>query len=182
MSRDFPDWISPERAAEGKRVFSGTVPLSRMKRLQPLLAAVKGDASFVAAFRRDLDKRVVIDLQVDAALPLTCQASLEVYDEQVKRRCELVVIEHDNEQAGLPDSYDFVKSENGRLALAALVEDELLLGLPHVPRKPGLERVEYSTGGEVRESENSQDENSQHRGKKNPFAVLQDLLEREKQN
>lgn len=175
MSRDFPDWISPERAAEGKRVFSGTVPLSRMKRLLPILAAAEGDASFVAAFRRDLDKRVVIDLQVDAALRLTCQASLEVYDEQVKRRCELAVIDHDSEQAGLPDGYDFVKSENGRLALAALVEDELLLGLPHVPRKPGLERVEYSTGGTAPESEVSQD-----KGTKNPFAVLRDLLEREK--
>lgn len=177
MSRDFPDWISPERAAEGKRVFSGTVPLSRMKRLLPLLANAEGNASFVAAFRRDLDKRVVIDLQVDAALPLICQASLEGYEEQLQRRCELAVIEDDSEQDGAPDSYDFVKTENGRLALAALVEDELLLGLPHVPRKPGLERVEYSTGGISSESEVSQD-----KGKKNPFAVLQGLLEREKQD
>lgn len=174
MSRDFPDWISPERAAEGKRVFSGTVPLSRMKRLLPLLAQAEGDASFVAAFRRDLDNRVIIDLQVEASLPLTCQASLEVYDEEVKRFSELAVIEDQSEQAGLPDSFDFVKTENGRLALATLVEDELLLGLPHIPRKPGLERVEYSTGGPVAESDDSQD-----KVKKNPFAVLQDLLERD---
>jgi len=177
MSREYPDWISPERAAEGKRVFGGTVPLSRMKRLAPLLVTADGDATFVAAFRRDLDKRVIVDLQVEAALPLICQASLDVYNEQVKRRSELVVIEHDQEQDDLPDSYEPVKSENGRLAVASLVEEELLLGLPQVPRKPGLEKVEYSTGGETLKSEALQ-----KKGKKNPFAALQDLLERDEQN
>ena len=158
-------------------MFSGTIPLSRMKRLVPLLVSANGNASFVAAFRRDLDKRVVIDLQVEAALPLVCQASLEVYEEQVKRRCDLAVIDDGAEQDELADSFEVVKTENGRLALAVLVEDELLLGLPHVPRKPGLDKVEYSTGGPALESEILPE-----KGKKSPFAALQDLLERNKQD
>jgi uncharacterized protein len=179
MSREYPDWISPERAAEGKRVFGGTVSLSRMKRLAPLLVSADGEATFVAAFRRDIDKHVIVDLQVEAALPLICQASLEVYDEQVKRHSELVVIEHDHEQGDRsqdkwPESYEPVKSENGRLAVASLVEEELLLGLPQIPRKPGMEKVVYSTGGEVPESTAPQ-----QKGKKNPFAALQDMLERD---
>lgn len=174
MSRDFPDWISPERAADGKRIYSGTVPLSRMRRLAPLLASAHGNATFVAAFRRDLDNCVVIDFQVEADLPLICQASMEVYDEQVNRRCELAVIEHDSEQDELPESYDVVKAENGRLALAALLEDELILVLPQVPRKPGLEKVEYSTGGATPENDAAQKQ-----GKKNPFAGLQGLLEQD---
>ena len=177
MSREYPDWISPDRAAEGKRVFSGTIPLSRMKRLAELLVGAEGEASFTAAFKKDMDKRVVIDLQVEAALPLICQASLEVYDEQVKRRSELAVIEHDNEQAELPDNYEAVQTENGRLAIASLVEDELLLGLPHIPRKPGLQKVEYSTGGQAISSESPQEGSN-----KNPFSVLQDMLKRDKQN
>jgi uncharacterized protein len=176
MSREYPDWISPERAAEGKRVFSGTVPLSRMKRLVPLLVAAESDAKFVASFRLDLDKRVVVDLQVEAALPLICQASLEVYDERVKRRSELAVIEHDDEQHELPDSYEPVKTENGRLAVISLVEEELLLGLPQVPRKPGLDKVEYSTGGEAAQSAPRPEKVT-----KNPFAVLQEMLGRKGQ-
>jgi len=182
MSREYPDWISPERAAEGKRVFGGTVPLSRMKRLAPLLVTAEGEATFRAAFRRDTDKRVIVDLQVEAALPLICQASLEVYDEQVKRRSELVVIDHEHEQDDRgqnkwPESYEPVKSENGRLAVASLVEEELLLGLPQIPRKPGLEKVEYSTGGEVLASVTRQ-----QKAKKNPFAALQQMLERDEQD
>ena len=177
MSREYPDWISPGRAAEGKRIFSGSIPIARMKRLAALLVDAQGDASFIAAFRTDLDKRVIIDLQVEAALPLVCQASLEVYDEQVKRRSELAVIDDDNEQADLPDNLEPVLTENGRLAMASLVEDELILGLPQIPRKPGLEEVEYSTGGPLPASESPQPE-----GKKNPFAALQDMLKQDKQN
>ena len=177
MSREYPDWISPARAAEGKRTFGGTIPLSRMKRLESLLVVLFRSAAFTAAFRTDLDKRVIIDLQVEAALPLVCQASLEVYDEQVKRRSELAVIEHEYEQEELPENYEPVLTEHGRLAIASLVEDELLLALPQVPRKPGLQKIEYSTGGLPVEEE------SRRSGeKKNPFAALQDMLKQDKQN
>ena len=174
MSREYPDWISPGRAAEGKRIFSGTIPLSRMKRLVPLLVNSEGEASFVAAFRTDLDKRIVIDLQVEAALPLVCQASLDVYDERVKRSSELAVVELVSELDELPDNFDPVQTENGRLAIASLVEDELLLGLPQIPRKPGLEKVEYSTGGQTFKSEEPS-----AGPRKNPFAALQDMLKRD---
>ncbi len=174
MSREYPDWISPGRAAEGKRVFSGTIPIARMKRLAALLVDAQGDASFTASFRSDLDKRVIIDLQVEAALPLVCQASLEVYDEQVNRRSELVVIDNDNEQADLPDNYEPVLTENGRLAIASLVEEELLLGLPQIPRKSGLESIEFSTGGPALLSEEPP-----QRVRKNPFAALKGKLKQD---
>jgi len=175
MSREYPDWISPNRAAEGKRIFSGTIPLSRMKRLAALLEDAKGEAAFTAAFRTDLDQRVVIDLHVQAALSLVCQASLEVYEEQVERDTELAVIDNDNEQFDLPENYEPVLSENGRLAIASLVEEELLLGLPQVPRKPGLQLVDYSTGGQKKTSETLTEGS-----RKNPFSVLQDMLKQDK--
>jgi uncharacterized protein len=175
MSREYPDWISPNRAAEGKRVFSGTIPLARMKRLAALLVDAQGEASFLASFRTDLEQRVIIDLQVEAALPLVCQASLEVYDEVVRRNSELAVIEEDSEQFELPENYEPVQTENGRLAFASLVEDELLLALPQIPRKPGLKEVEYSTGGQTGKEASLSKES-----RKNPFSALQDLLKQDK--
>jgi uncharacterized protein len=174
MSREFPDWISPGRAAEGKRIFSGTIALSRMKRLAKLLVEANGEASFVAAFKSDMDKRVIIDLQVEAELPLVCQASLEVYKEKVNRHSELAVIDHEHQQEDVPDSYEPVLAENGRLAIASVVEEELLLGLPQIPRKPGLEKIEFSTGAQLRKSAEPQKE-----VKKNPFAALQGMLKRD---
>jgi uncharacterized protein len=175
MSREYPDWISPGRAAEGKRIFSGTVPFSRMKRLAALLVDADGEASFTTKFSVDLEKRVVIDVHVQAALPLICQASLERYDEMVDRHSELAVVDEELKQEELPENYEPVHTEKGRLAIASLVEDELLLGLPQIPRKPGLEDVEFSTSGKfVRQ------EDPEPREKKNPFSALQDMLKQDK--
>ena len=176
MSREYPDWISPNRAAEGKRIFSGSIPFSRMKRLAAMLVDAQGQASFTAAFRTDLDNRVIIDLQVEAAQPLVCQASLEVYDEQVNRSSELAVIEDENEGSDLPENYEPVLTENGRLAFASLVEDELLLSLPQIPRKPGLQAVEFSTGGQAMKTEELPEGS-----KKNPFSALQDMMKQDKE-
>lgn len=177
MSREYPDWISPGRAAEGKRIFSGTIPFSRMKRLAALLVDASGEARFTASFGKDIEQRTFIKLEVQAALPLICQASLDVYDELIDRQTELAVVDEDNEQEGLPEHYEPVQTEKGRLAIAALVEEELLLGLPQIPRKPGLGNVEFSTAGEAF-SQEKQDTGE----KKNPFAALQGMLKQEKEN
>ena len=166
MSREYPDWISPGRAAEGKRVFSGTIPFSRMKRLSRELVDAKGEASFTASFSIDLENNVIIDLRVQAALPLVCQASLEVYDEMVNRRSKLAVIDNESQQDDLPDIYEPVMTENGRLAIASLGEDELLLALPQVPRKPGLKPPDPQEKGQSSGSQKTY----------KPFAGLEELL------
>ena len=51
------------------------------------------------------------------------------------------------EQEMMPESYEPVLVENGRLALVELVEDELLLGVPQVPRNPDVAEVALSTDG-----------------------------------
>lgn len=156
--------------------------MSRMKRLAPLLVNADGEVSFVARFGHDLEQRIVVDLQAEAALPLVCQASLEVYDERVNRRSKLVVIKRDNEPAELPNDYEVVRTEKGRLAFVNLVEDELLLSLPNFPRKPGLGKVEYSTGGPTAENKEPERAGAQDGGKIKPFAALQEMLERKKQD
>lgn len=173
MSRDFPDWVNPWSAAEGRRVFQGTVPLARMLRLRGLLVSAEGEARFSAAFSLDSDKRPVIRLEVAADLTLLCQASLQEYQQPVRRNSELAVIENEAEQAVLPDHYEPVMATNGRLALLDLVEDELLLGMPQVPRRPDLAEVAYSTG-----EMDPGDAASPEVGR--PFAQLAELLGRER--
>lgn len=148
-----------------------------MKRLAELLVDASGEASFTARFRTDLEQRIIIDLEVNAALPLICQASLVLYDEVISRATELAVLNSEYEIDDLPEMYEPVFTENGRLAIASLVEDELLLGFPQIPRKPGLEMVSFSTDGEA-----IAEETTTTGEKKNPFAALQDMLKQDKPN
>lgn len=169
MSRDFPDWVNPWTAAAGRRVFSGTMSLARMPRLAVLLAVADGEAGFTASFAPDGEGRPAIELSVIAELPLVCQASMEPYSQPIERRSELVVIEDLAEQDTLAEGVEPVLAESGHIVLQDLIEDELLLALPQVPRRPGLDTVAFSTGGEAGATGTEQDV-------VRPFAGLDRLL------
>ncbi len=167
MPREFPDGINPWTAAQGKRSYGGTIPLKRMQRLGSLLESQSGEAAFEAHFALDMDKRPVIRLQAEAELTLMCQASLRPYRTTLRRDSELAVVESEAEASLLSDALDPVVVEHHRLALAELVEDELLLALPQVPRNPEVDRVAYHSGPqEIREAP----------VRPNPFADLKDQL------
>ena len=181
MSREFPDFIDPWKAADGRRRFQGTMPLKRLKRLEPMLAPAeegqqadslaRKDAAFSASFGYDEQGLVTIEIDVEASLPLICQRSLAPYQEKIERNSLLVVIEQVSDQDQVPESYDPVLVENRRLALQDIVEEELLLAIPQVPRNPELAEIELSTDGEVRTPPVTENEQT-HR----PFAGLAGLL------
>lgn len=185
MSREYPDLIDPDKVADGRRDFQGTMSLRRMERLKTLLApepqtavtpergVAWNDVRFKARFGHDRQGAVTVDLQVEAELPLICQRSLEPYLEPVRRRSILCVVKDEIEVEDVPEAYDPVLLTEGKLALLDLVEDELLLAVPQVPRNPAVEAVKLSTDGEVTSSPETNDGRSQR-----PFAELADLLEK----
>jgi uncharacterized protein len=171
MSREFPDLIDPWKAAEGHRVFQGTMALKNMKRLTPLLTSVEGEAGFKVSFDYDMQRNAIIELAVKADLNLLCQRSLEPYTEPVQRTSKLVVIRDFDEQDLLPDYYEPIVLESQKLALLELVEDELLLALPRIPKNPAVDEIDLSTGGEVTSLSDDNEELRQH-----PFAELAGML------
>ena len=171
MPREFPDWVNPWTAAEGTRIFGGTMPLSRLKRLVPLLVHTDGTAWFEAEFRLDEDKRAIVKMKVKADVLLLCQRSLLPYTEHIERDSLLGVIEDEMDQTLLPEHYEASIASNGRLSFEMLVEDELLLGLPQVPRNPKVAAVKYETGSPAVTSEDGTGDEPA-----SPFAALAQLL------
>jgi len=149
------------------------MPLARMPRLLPLLASGVGEVRFSAAFEFDQQARATIQIEVDAELSLQCQLSLEPYTESIHRRSTLGVIADIAEETLLPENYEPVLVQHGRLALLDLVEDELLLALPQVPRNPQLDASQFN----VRTSEDHAATAAGERVKQ-PFANLAELLAR----
>jgi uncharacterized protein len=156
-----------------------------MRRLLPLLVdslapgmsrADTDEAAFSAGFGHDEQGRVVIRVAVDAMLPLLCQRSLKPYGEPARRRSVLVVIEDLAEESLLTDSEEAVLVEDGRLDLLRLVEDELLLAVPQVPKDPAMEAIELSTGGVVVTPSLEEKQDRQAGQGRKPFAGLADML------
>ena len=194
MSREFPDQLNPWKAADGRRTFEGTMPLRRMRRLASLLASRDApgpgagdrgadkaagvpwnDVRFRADFAHDGQGYTTIELWVEAELPLVCQRSLRPYLEPVKRHTVLAVVERAADQDDLPEHYEPVLVEEGRMALLDVVEDELLLAVPEVPKNPAVSEVAVSTDKAPGAARSGAVEPTQR-----PFEGLGDLLKKRK--
>jgi len=168
------------------------MPLARMQRLLPLLAPRQGeggeapsagegsgapvawnDAWFRADFAHDRQGNVTVELWVEAELPLVCQRSLRPYLQPVKRHSVLAVVESFEEQDRLPEHYEPVLVEHGQLAMLDLVEDELLLGVPQIPRAPGVPERDISTDRDSERVVEEADEPTRR-----PFEGLAGLLKK----
>ena len=163
-----------------QRSFEGEFPLRKMKRLAGLLApvasddAVAGRCRFRLSFRRaplGNSSYPQLSMEVDAALPLVCQRTLETFVLPLRVEQRLGLIRHESEEAGLPPEVEpLLVPEDAQLRLINLVEDELILAVPVVPMSPGgAEDIETEWPAEG--SESAED-------RPNPFAELAKLKQR----
>jgi uncharacterized protein len=129
-----------------RRQFEGTLPLASLPRLGGMLRDVGsdlGEARFSLGFDRDALQVPYVQLQVEAALPLECQRSLQRFLHPVRVVQRLGLIRNEAEEAGLPEGYEpLLVPADGMLRPAELVEDELILAVPVVPVMPGTDAME----------------------------------------
>lgn len=174
MSSRLPEFIDPRRLASQGAGFTGSVNLGELPRLREALLDSSGSAEFSLEFYRDNRKRARIKGQVRAELVLECQRCLGAMTLPVDALLDLAVIQVPEEAERLPESCDPVWVEEDTLRLLDLVEDELILAIPQVPRhEPDLCRMAdaHPVNGEATDQEQEDDASD----KPNPFAVLAGL-------
>jgi uncharacterized protein len=114
----------------------GTLPLSGFARLRDVLASDAGDVAYEVKGGRDERGRPSLELSVRGTLQLRCQRCLEPLAYDVRANAVLVLAatqaEIDADPADV-QSHDRVLAGK-EMALAQLVEDELILALPYAPR------------------------------------------------
>jgi len=158
--------IRPERLAEKPLVFKGTVAVDALPRLRDVVATTAGELRYTVTARQDAQRRKVVSCIIEGFVFLTCQTSLEEFRHGVSIDDRLVLVEREAELPPIEeenDAEDYMVAD-GPLAVLDLVEDAVLLALPMVPRKPGLE--EAQSGRPRREGGGS------------PFAALASLRKR----
>ncbi len=115
------------------------------------------------------EAQIWLHVQADVSLPLTCQRCLGPVDSlvQVNRSFRFVASEDDAEQQD-DDCEEDVLALNPEFKLSELIEDEILMELPLVPRHDECPR-EVVMAAEDANFEAASAE------KRNPFAVLAQL-------
>ena len=130
--RPFIDSLDFSR--HGRRI-SGQIPLSELPRLQESLASQQGVLDYILQGGMDHQGRPVLDICLHGHCQLRCQRCLGALDYAIEHEMRLMLCD----QAGLDEMDDDEEDFDGILAEAhmdviALLEDEILLGLPIAPR------------------------------------------------
>lgn len=166
MSMSSPGSWEVERAVATQRVFAERVPLAAFERLRGLIAHTDGDIQCSVAFERNALGQPIARIEATGSLPLVCQLSLETYLEPVALKVTLGLIRREDDERGLPEGYEARLVEDGLVDPLALVEEELIMAVPVVPRDP--KAVLPAPAGESVEGAT----------RESPFAALKSLQDR----
>lgn len=117
-----------------RSVLHGVIELKRFNRLAGLLEEDIGTVQAELRFRRDTGGWLVVELEYESKVRLLCQRCLEPLEYDIKDKVEVALLESESLERHLPDHYEsFVLGED-RMMPAMLIEDELIISLPIVPR------------------------------------------------
>ena len=164
-----PDgWSRPldaEQLADRRTDIVFSIPLRELPRLAPQLAHGEAVAQGKASFMRER-ALAVVELAVEASVPLTCQRCLQPMAWRVASQARVVIVSDAATADGVAPELETAIAPGGRISVGDLVEEELLLGLPVV----ALHADGEACGVQL---EDEPDEETQK-----PFAGLAALLKR----
>lgn len=126
-----------EFARDGLRL-AASVEVSALPRLAEDLADSAGRLACIVAGHRDGEGKCWLDISVSGQLKLRCQRCLEMLSHPLDVTARLLLVppgEPWPEDEMAEDGFDAVVAEKD-MALLPLIEEEVLLALPLVPRHP----------------------------------------------
>jgi uncharacterized protein len=163
-----PITIDPFKSAQRRLECEGYFDLSGFERLAALSAECSGQANVKFDFNVDEQGLIIINGHGFATVSLTCQRCTGEFTHKLEVDFTFSPVKNESAAAELPSYYDAIElDENGEVNLRELVEDELILAIPLIPRHP-LDECSA-------EPETTWGELPEELDKPNPFDVLKQL-------
>jgi uncharacterized protein len=161
-----PKQIDPIQLAEHKTALKGELCLSDMVRLNEILLDKKGIARIDLNFGKDAADIAYVRGSIKTEFKLSCQRCSGPMSLALEIAVALSPVRTDEEAQQLPKEYDPLILTDDTLQLITLVEEEILLSVPIVPKHSVTECPSQSSHIEWEEEKDTG----------NPFADLKKLL------
>jgi uncharacterized protein len=165
-------WSQPlevERLADGEADIDFAVPLAELSGLRESRTGVRGNVQGRLHFARE-EGVPVADLRFNGTVSLQCQRCLQPMERALEAESRFALVGTEAEAARIPLEREAVLAPGGRISVAELLTEELLLVLPIVPLHEESERCAAKHAS----AEHAPPGSETHR----PFANLADLLKR----
>src|SRR5688572_6556729 len=139
-----PPTIDPTQLDDKPQVFEETLSPGAFPRLVESLANGEGQLHYRVSARLDRQCRKEVSCIIEGFVFLTCQATLDTFRHPVSIDDRLVLVPDESAMPPIEeesDAEDYLVADEP-IEVRELVEDAVILALPMVPRKPGLEELE----------------------------------------
>lgn len=137
MNKRLPEHIQPFRACQSGLVYEGVVSVASMQRLTGLIAESSGVAQAELRFGVDEEKNPVVTGTIRVDLRLQCQRCMAVYDHPMRLKVGLALTRSVAQSEKTTSRYEPYVAAAEDVSLYEMIEDELILNLPIVPRHAG---------------------------------------------
>jgi uncharacterized protein len=168
MSDRLPVLIDPEYLVGKQSELSGQLSLSEFSRLAELLADDQGSVDITISFHQEGDIKTVLG-NISAQLFLHCQRCLKPVALSVDRQFRLGIVKSDEQAGRLPKLYEPLLVNSEQIVFNELIEDELILAIPDIPKHKECQ-PEQVTFGTI---------DIEEQAEPNPFAILAKLKSKE---
>ena len=174
MTNIFRNPIDLHKACKERKVLKGYLSLHLLEKLSDKLMELKGELFVELSFDFVEQNRHFCKGFIQGKLPLECQRSLERYDFEVNQHFNVVISDSIQQLKQIENEYETFLVDGCVLAPIDLIEEEILLLLPLVPKKPLKDcKIDKSSAYYDAFSEIETKEGSDKR--ENPFAILSKL-------
>ena len=166
-----PQQVDPFRLATKEEHLQGLIPLKQMKRLTSALESEEGEVSIDVIFSIDVNRVVLLAGQIKTEVKLICQRCMEEMTLPIELDFQLAFVRSEAEMDRLPDEYEANLVEQTPVMLSDIIEDELLLALPAIPKHLN----DNCPTAEWKNHQATDEENTGDIKQENPFDVLANL-------
>jgi uncharacterized protein len=128
-----PEYIDPLHLADKRGALKGQIPLKSLDRLADMLVNDAGAITVELFFGRE-GRLAKIEGYIAAVLELECQNCLEAVKWPIDCTIKLGVVTSIDQANRLPEDYEPLLVEEGKIPLKNIIEDEILLILPSFPK------------------------------------------------
>jgi len=170
QGQHLPTLIAPFKLARQGQALNGVVSVGGLERLATVLSDGNGSIEVSLQFGKDLQGINFVRGHLSAKVNMICQRCMKPMPVQIEANVSLGIVSSEERATQLPEGFEALIVEEEPIALAKVVEDELILALPIVAlhENQDCEPVLKKLQAEANRIEQAEQ-------KTNPFAALSDL-------
>jgi uncharacterized protein len=179
MRTDWSRQVPVDTLVNEAREHEFEIPLRHLPRVAGSLAVPEGSATGMVRFWRDLGIAVA-ELTLHVEPQVVCQRCMQPLSWPIESRGRVALVTDLAAADRVPEGLETYLTEGDRVSVRELVEEEILLALPIVPKCTAGEACERMAAVDARaETVGDQERDESAPTTQTPFAELRELMKKE---